>query len=63
MGLVIFTWCGVNEMERMNEIQTKVDTLLQFRSTLDGDEKEIFDILMCYANEVAIAVDTEVRGC
>ena len=62
-GLVIFTWCGVNEMERMDEIQMKVDTLLGFRSSLEGEEKEIFDMLMCYANEVAIAVDTEVRGC
>ena len=50
-------------MRRMDEIQMKVDMLLQYRSTLEGDEKEIFDILMCYANEVAMAVDTEVRGC
>jgi hypothetical protein len=39
------------------EIQEKIDTLLKYREALDDSEKEVFDVLMSYANEVAISID------
>lgn len=51
-------------MERMDAIQMKVDTLLDYRNVLEGSDRELFDMLMCYANEVALAVEKiEIRGC
>jgi hypothetical protein len=45
-------------MERMEErIQEKVNSLLKYRNALDGSERELFDVLISYANEVAIAVE------
>ncbi|MEW6722769.1 MAG: hypothetical protein AB1324_05905 [Candidatus Micrarchaeota archaeon] len=44
------------------KIQEKVDTLLRYREALDEGEKEVFDILMGYANEVAMAIDGRAAG-
>lgn len=46
-------------MENTEEIQRKIDALFQFRNALDENEKELFDILLEYANEVALSID----GC
>ncbi|MEW6749054.1 MAG: hypothetical protein AB1295_05085 [Candidatus Micrarchaeota archaeon] len=51
-------------MERMEEIQDKVDSLLEYRQALEGSDRELFDMLICFANEVAMAVDRKnIRGC
>ena len=51
-------------MERMDEMQDKVDSLLGDREALEGSDREIFDMLICYANEVAMAVDRKnIWGC
>jgi len=43
---------------KMNEkIQAKVDSLLRYRAALDDSERELFDMLIRCANEVAMAVD------
>jgi len=51
-------------MGRMDVIQMKIDTLLDYRDVLEGSERELFDMLMCYANEVALAMEKrDIRGC
>jgi hypothetical protein len=46
--------CGMKMEEK---IQEKIDSLLRYREALDPGEKELFDILMGYANEVALSID------
>jgi hypothetical protein len=53
-----FYGCGGME----EKIQEKIDTLLRYREALDEGEKEVFDILMGYANEVAMAIDGRAAG-
>lgn len=48
-------------MNSMEEIQGRVDALIGYRGALAGSERELYDMLMCYANEVAMAVDRS--GC
>ena len=40
-------------------IQEKIDSLMRYRDSLDENEREVYDVLMAYANEVAMAVDGE----
>ncbi len=42
------------EMEKMQE---RIDALMQYRASLVGSERELFDILLSYANEVALTID------
>lgn len=44
-------------MKMEEKIQEKIDSLLRYREALDPGEKELFDILMGYANEVALSID------
>ncbi|MFH0737597.1 MAG: hypothetical protein V1827_03500 [Candidatus Micrarchaeota archaeon] len=44
-------------MEGMENLQGKIDSLMRYRESLEGNEREVFDVLMAYANEVAMAVD------
>jgi hypothetical protein len=39
------------------KIQDLVDSLMRFRGEMDEEEKEVFDMLMVYANEVALSVE------
>jgi hypothetical protein len=39
------------------KMQKRIDSLLRYRGALDGSERELFDILINYANEVAMAID------
>ncbi len=54
-GLIIFT----KEGERMGigKIRERIDALMQYRGSLDESERELFDILIGYANEVALSID------
>ena len=47
-------------MESMEKIQGKIDGLLQYRSALDENERELFDILVGYANEIVLTIDNRV---
>lgn len=48
----------------IEEMQTKVDSLMEYRGALEGSDRELFDMLICYANEVAMAVDRKnIWGC
>jgi hypothetical protein len=51
----------MEEMETM--VQEKVDSLMRYREELDGSERELFDVLITYANEIAIAVDRGAGAC
>jgi hypothetical protein len=44
------------------KVQERVDTLLRYRDGLDGSERELFDLLMGYANEIARSMDREAAG-
>lgn len=39
------------------ETQAKIDALLKYRNALDDGERELFDVLISCANEVARTVD------
>ncbi len=41
----------------MEKIQERIDALMQYRTALVGNERELFDILITYANEVALSID------
>ena len=45
------------------KIQEMVDSLMRFRGQMDGEERELFDMLMVYANEVALTVDGVPSRC
>jgi hypothetical protein len=46
------------EVARMEEkLQDMVDSLMRFRGQMDEGERELFDLLMVYANEVALSID------
>jgi len=48
-------------MERMeNSVASKIDSLMKYRGSLDESERELFDVLIQYANEVARAVERGV---
>lgn len=56
-GLIIFTEKkGVHRMKE-ERIQEMVDSLMRFRGRMDESERELFDMLMVYANEVALTID------
>jgi len=38
------------------DVREKIDSLMRYRDALDESEKELFDVLMSYADEVARAV-------
>ncbi len=58
-GLIKLIWNG-GRMKGMEEkIQEKVDSLMRYRESLAGSERELFDVLISYANEVAMAVDRD----
>jgi hypothetical protein len=38
-------------------IQEKIDSLMRYRNDLNESDRELFDALMAYANEVAISMD------
>ncbi|MFH0884460.1 MAG: hypothetical protein V1861_02010 [Candidatus Micrarchaeota archaeon] len=45
-------------MERMEKtIAEKIESLMKYRESLDENERELFDVLIHYANEVAIAIE------
>lgn len=55
---------GLFEVDSMEEkIQEMVDSLMRFRGQMDGEERELFDMLMVYANEVALTVDGVPSRC
>jgi hypothetical protein len=39
------------------KIQGMVDSLMRYRGQMDEAEKELFDMLMVYANEVALSIE------
>ncbi|HSB47273.1 MAG TPA: hypothetical protein VLD37_04605 [Candidatus Bilamarchaeum sp.] len=39
------------------KIQDMVDSLMRYRGQMDGAERELFDLLMVYANEVALSIE------
>lgn len=41
----------------MKEFEQKINSLFKYRSELDSNEQELFDILIEYAKEVMVAVD------
>ncbi|MFN7990970.1 MAG: hypothetical protein U0R44_02310 [Candidatus Micrarchaeia archaeon] len=49
-------------MEIEERIQQKIDALMQYRSSLDDGERELFDILIGYANEVAMTIDASGKS-
>jgi hypothetical protein len=55
-GLIIFIWKEVRGME-IERIQERIDALMGYREALDGSERELFDALIGYANEVALSID------
>lgn len=65
-GLITLAWEGVRmdgtkDMEI--SVQEKIDTLMRYRRELEGSERELFDILLSYANEIALAVDRNAGAC
>jgi hypothetical protein len=38
------------------DVRGKIESLMRYRDVLDESERELFDVLMGYANEVASAV-------
>ncbi len=38
-------------------VHGKVESLMRFRNALDENEKELFDVLIQYAREVAVSVE------
>ena len=44
------------EMEWENA-RGKIDSLMAYRDALDESERELFDVMIEYANEVAMAVE------
>ncbi len=38
----------------MEDIQGKIDSLLQYRDELDDEDREVFDILVGHAREIAV---------
>lgn len=56
---------SLEEVSRMKEekLQEMVDSLMRFRGQMDGAERELFDMLMAYANEVALSVDKVPTRC
>jgi hypothetical protein len=53
---------GVCGMELEGRIREKIGSLMQYREALDESERELFDILMGYANEVVTAIDCRAAG-
>jgi len=51
----------MDEMEKM--MQKRIDSLMRYRGELEGSEKELFDVLLTYANEIALAVDRNAGVC
>lgn len=52
----------------MERIQEKIESLVRYRQTLDDTDKEVFDVLMNYAREVASSIEQDrsrmnVQGC
>jgi len=37
-------------------VAEKIESLMRYRESLDESERELFDVLIQYANEVALAV-------
>lgn len=44
-----------------NTAAEKIKPLMKYRESLDESERELFDMLIQYANEVAVAVGIGVR--
>ena len=49
-------------MDVDEKIQERIDTLLCYREALDESEKELFDMLIGYANEIAAIIDKPSLG-
>ena len=41
----------------IEKIQERIDSLMGYRNALDESERELYDILISYANEVALSID------
>ena len=49
-------------MEMNEKIRERIDTLLCYRDALDESEKQLFDMLIGYANEIALIIDKPSFG-
>ncbi len=41
-------------------VRGKIDSLMRYRDALDEGERELFDVLIHYANEVAMEVEQSI---
>ncbi len=55
-GLIIFTMKRKVDGMKIGYMREKIEALMQYRSALDESERELFDMLIGYADEVALSV-------
>ncbi len=48
------------DMDSIEEVQGKINSLFEYRNSLDDSERELFDVLISYANEIVLSIDRNV---